>query len=111
MYIEASQSIGASSARVIARHVLPNITAPLIIIATVSVGTAIILEASLSFLGLGVPPPEPTWGQMLGGRTRAYMLEAPWTAIFPGAALTLVVFCFNMLGDSLRDVLDPRLRV
>ncbi len=110
-YIEASRAVGASSLRIILRHILPNIMAPIIVITTVSLGTAIVLEASLSFLGLGVPPPEPTWGQMIGGRTRAYMLDAPWTAIAPGAALTLVVFCFNMLGDSLRDVLDPRLRI
>jgi peptide/nickel transport system permease protein len=111
MYVEAARSIGANPLRIIVRHVLPNITAPLIIIATVSIGAAITIEASLSFLGLGVPPPEPTWGQMLGGRTRVFMLDAPWMALAPGLALTAVVFSFNMLGDALRDVLDPRLRL
>lgn len=111
MYVEAARSIGAGSPRIILQHILPNIMAPIIIIATVSIGAAITIEASLSFLGLGVPPPDPTWGQMMGGRTRGFMLTAPWMALAPGLALTIVVFAFNMLGDSLRDVLDPRLRL
>ena len=109
-YFEAARCIGASPARVIVRHVLPNIFAPMMITTTVSLGGIILAEAGLSFLGLGVPPPNSSWGNMLSVDGRRFMLTAPWLAIVPGLAITLVVFAFNMLGDALRDVLDPRLR-
>ena len=109
-YFEAARCIGASPARIIVRHVLPNIFAPMMITTTVSLGGIILAEAGLSFLGLGVPPPNSSWGNMLSVDGRRFMLTAPWLAIVPGLAITLVVFAFNMLGDALRDVLDPRLR-
>lgn len=109
-YVEAARSIGASNARIMFNYVLPNVMAPTITLATLGLGTAILLEASLSFLGLGVPPDTATWGGMLNREARAFMTESPWIAIFPGLALSLAVFGFNMLGDALRDVLDPRLR-
>ncbi len=109
-YFEAARCIGASPLRIIARHVLPNIFAPMMISITVSLGGIILAEAGLSFLGLGVPPPNSSWGNMLSVDGRRFMLTAPWLAIVPGLAITLVVFGFNMLGDALRDVLDPRLR-
>ncbi|MCA1647700.1 MAG: ABC transporter permease [Chloroflexi bacterium] len=92
------------------RHILPNVTAPIIIIAATELGAAILLEATLSFLGVGVPPPQPTWGGMLSGPSRTYMLIAPWMAIFPGLAIMLAVLGWNLLGDALRDIWDPRLR-
>lgn len=109
-YVEAARSIGASTPRLMFRHVLPNIMAPILIIGSVTVGQAILIEASLGFLGLGVPPPDPTWGNMLSGSNRQYMEEAPWLVVAPGVAITLTVLAFNMLGDALRDILDPRLR-
>ncbi len=109
-YIEAARAVGCSHPRVLAGYVLPNVMAPIIISATVSLGAVILAESSLSFLGFGIPPPAPSWGGMLSGSGRTYMLTAPWMAIWPGVALSLVVFGFNMLGDGLRDVLDPRLR-
>jgi peptide/nickel transport system permease protein len=109
-YIEAARATGAGHGRIIRRHILPNIAAPVIVIATLGLGNAILAEASLSFLGLGVPPPDPSWGRMLSGSARTYMERAPWLAIFPGIALSLAVFGFNMFGDALRDLLDPRLR-
>lgn len=109
-YLEAVVALGASPTRVIISHVLPNIFAPMMISVTVSLGGIILAEAGLSFLGLGVPPPASSWGNMLSVDGRRFMLTAPWLAIVPGIAITLVVFAFNMLGDSLRDVLDPRLR-
>jgi peptide/nickel transport system permease protein len=109
-FIEAARNLGFSQARILFRHVLPNCIAPYIIIVTAGLGSAILAEATLSFLGLGTPPPEPSWGGMLSGKTQRFMLEAPWLAIFPGMAITFVVFGFNFLGDALRDVLDPRLR-
>ncbi|MCW5852429.1 MAG: ABC transporter permease [Anaerolineae bacterium] len=109
-YIEAARSVGASDMRLIFRHTLPNCLAPYIILATAGLGNAILSEASWSFLGLGTPPPEPSWGAMLSGQTQRYMYNAPWLAIFPGLAISLAVFGFNFLGDALRDVLDPRLR-
>jgi peptide/nickel transport system permease protein len=90
--------------------VLPNVTAPIIVIASVQLGGAILVQASLSFLGLGPSPPTPTWGGMLSGPGRAYMEESPWLAIFPGLAIAVAVLGFNLLGDGVRDVLDPRLR-
>lgn len=110
-YVEAAKAIGAGHIRVMFRHVLPNITAPIIIIATALVGSAILIEASLAFLGFGSPPPDPSWGRMLSGEGRQYMVAgAWWIAVFPGAAITITVLGFNLLGDGLRDVLDPRLR-
>lgn len=109
-YIEAARCTGATNGRVILRHVLPNIMAPIIVVATLGLGNVILAESALSFLGLGVPPPYPTWGQMLSGSSRVFMYEAPWLAIVPGVAISLAVFGFNMFGDALRDLLDPRLR-
>ena len=109
-YIEATTYMGASVPRVIFRHVLPNILAPLIVLATAGFGVAILAEASLSFLGVGTPPPQPSWGTMLSGGAQNYVRSAPYLAIFPGIAISLAVFGFNMLGDALRDIFDPRLR-
>jgi peptide/nickel transport system permease protein len=109
-YIEASRAIGAGHGRIIWSHVLPNVMAPVITLATLGLGTAILLEASLSFLGFGITPETPTWGGMLNREARTFMSQNAWLAIFPGAALSLAVFGFNMLGDALRDLLDPRLR-
>jgi peptide/nickel transport system permease protein len=109
-YIEAARAIGAGLPRIIVRYILPNIFYILIVILSLNVGRIIILEASVSFLGLGIPPPTPTWGQMLGGTARTFMTQAPWMGLAPGIAISLTVLGFNMLGDSLRDALDPRLR-
>ena len=109
-YIEAARAMGAGHLRIMLRHVLPNVAATIIILATIGLGGAILAESALSFLGFGVPPPYPSWGAMLSGSGRSYMYRAPWMAIWPGAAISLAVFGFNMLGDALRDVLDPRLR-
>jgi len=109
-YIEASRAIGASYIRILLRHVLPNVLAPAIIIFTIAMGAAIVSEASLSFLGFGIPPPTPSWGGMLRREARKYMADAPWMAIFPGVALSLVIYGINMFGDAVRDLLDPRLR-
>src|SRR5262245_53532205 len=109
-FVEAARAVGASHLRIILCYILPNIMAPIIIIATISLGATILTEAALSFLGLGVPPPYPSWGEMLSGSGRSYMYKAPWMAIWPGVAISLAVFGFNMLGDALRDLLDPRLR-
>jgi len=108
-YIHAAKSIGASAPRVLWRHVLPNVIPPLIVLFTSSVGTAILAESGLSFLGLGVPPPAPTWGGMLSGNGRTFMLQGPWLALAPGICLTLVVYATNVFGDALRDILDPRM--
>ena len=108
-YIEAARAAGSGAARVLSLHVLPNVMAPLIVQTTLALSTAILAEATLSFLGLGIQPPEPSWGTMLG-TGRKYMELAPWVAIFPGAAVMLLVLGFNVLGDGLRDVLDPRLQ-
>jgi ABC-type dipeptide/oligopeptide/nickel transport system permease subunit len=109
-YIEAAESTGATQLRVIARHIAPNIFAPVIVIASVTLGNAVIIEASLSFLGLGTPPPDPSWGGMLSGASQQYLIIAPWLTIFPGLAITILVMAFNLLGDALRDIFDPRLR-
>src|SRR2546421_270245 len=106
----ASRAIGAGHARVILCYVLPNVMATILILATIGLGTVILAEAGLSFLGFGIPPPYPSWGGMLSGSGRTFMYYAPWMALFPGVAISLAVFGFNMLGDALRDVLDPRLR-
>jgi peptide/nickel transport system permease protein len=108
--VETASCLGAGHARIIVRHVLPNVFVAILILATVRLGTAILAEATVSFLGYGVPPPYPAWGAMLSGTGRAYMLQSPWISIWPGLAISLVVFGFNMLGDALRDLLDPRLR-
>ena len=109
-FIDAAHASGASPARIVLRHVLPNVFAPILVIATVWLGNAIVIEAALSFLGLGTPPPTPTWGGMLSGEGRRNLETAPYLAIFPGLAISIVVLAFNMLGDALRDLLDPRLR-
>ena len=109
-YVEAARALGAGHSRVILRHVLPNVMPTIIILATIGLGTVILAESALSFLGFGIPPPYPSWGGMLSGSGRSFMYHAPWMAICPGAAISLAVFGFNMLGDALRDVLDPRLR-
>jgi peptide/nickel transport system permease protein len=109
-YIDAARAAGATSWRIILRHILPNVFAPVLIIASVWLGNAIVIEAALSFLGLGTPPPTPTWGGMLGGEGRRSLETAPYLAIFPGLAISIVVLAFNMLGDALRDIFDPRLR-
>ena len=109
-YVEAARVIGATNARIIFQHILPNVMAPAITLASIGLGAAILAESSLSFLGLGVPPDVPTWGGMLAGGGRRWMLQAWWMAVFPGLVLSLTVYGFNMLGDALRDLLDPRLR-
>ena len=109
-YVEGAHALGCGHLRILARYVLPNVAAPIIILATIGLGSAILAESALSFLGFGVPPPYPSWGGMLSGSGRSYMYQAPWMALWPGAAISLAVYGFNMLGDALRDVLDPRLR-
>ena len=109
-YIQAAVAMGASWPRIVFRHVLPNSFAPYLIIATAGLGVAILQEASLSFLGVGVPPPHPSWGRMLSGLGRDYFLIAPWMSLAPGLAIVIVVMAFNFFGDALRDILDPRLR-
>ena len=109
-FVLAARAIGASNTRIMAVHILPQCIAPWLIIASAGLGIAIISEASLSFLGLGVPPPAPSWGGMLSGPAREYYAVAPWLAIWPGLAISLAVYGFNLFGDALRDVLDPRLR-
>jgi len=108
-FVEASLAMGNNDMVIIFRHILPNCTAPLIVQATVSLAYAILAEASLSFLGLGAPPPAPSWGNILSD-ARNFMLDAPWMTVFPGIAITLAVLGFNLFGDALRDVLDPRLK-
>jgi peptide/nickel transport system permease protein len=110
VYLEAARAIGAPDRRILAKHILPNVMAPIIIIFTVAMGRMILSEATLSFLGFGIPPPTPSWGGMLSGSGRTYMLQAPWMALWPGLALAVVVYGINMLGDAVRDLLDPRLR-
>ncbi|MBI2830132.1 MAG: ABC transporter permease [Chloroflexi bacterium] len=110
VYLEAARAIGAQNRRILTHHVLPNIAAPILVIFTIQMGASIITEATMSFLGFGIPPPTPSWGGMLSGSGRQYMLQAPWLAFWPGLALAIVVWGINMLGDGLRDVLDPRLR-
>lgn len=109
-YVEAARGTGANSTRIMGRHILPNLMAVIIVVATARFGSAILVESSLSFLGLGPPPPTATWGSMLSGDAIYIMETAWWLAVFPGAAITLVVLGFNLFGDALRDVLDPRMR-
>jgi len=110
LYVEAARALGDGHLALIRRHILPNLFAPMMILATVDIGAVILIEAALSFLGFGVPPPHPSWGGMLAGSGLVHMLQAPWLAIWPGVALSLTVFGANMFGDALRDLLDPRLR-
>ena len=109
-YVLAARAVGAGDARIIIRHIVPNCLALFIILATINLGYAILVEASLSFLGVGVPPDVPTWGNMLSGLSLSEMSTAWWLVVFPSIFLALAVFGFNLLGDALRDVLDPRLR-
>jgi len=109
-FVEAAKAIGMSEKRIALRHVLPNTLAPLIVLATAQLGSTILTESSLSFLGLGVPEPHPSWGRMLSESAAEYVRTAPWLVIFPGLAISFVVFGTNLLGDALRDLLDPRQR-
>ncbi len=109
-YTRASQSMGAVALHIMFRHILPNVMPVVIVLFTTRVGAAILAEAGLSFLGLGVPPPTPTWGGMLSGDGRSYMYGAPWLVLAPGLCLSLVVYAINVYGDALRDLLDPRMR-
>ena len=108
-FVQAARALGLRAPRILLRHVLPNVASPIIVAATLGIGNTILVEASLSFLGLGVPPPAPSWGGMVA-RGRDVMLEAPWITIFPGLAIVLTVMSFNLIGDGLRDALDPRSR-
>jgi peptide/nickel transport system permease protein len=109
-YVEAAQAIGCRHPRIILGHILPNVTAPILVIASIWLGNAILIEATLSFLGLGTQPPTPSWGLMLSSTGRAFMEQAPWLAVFPGLAISLAVLGFNLFGDTLRDAWDPKLR-
>jgi peptide/nickel transport system permease protein len=109
-YVEAARAVGMNEFSIALRHVLPNTLAPLIVLATAQLGSTILVEAALSFLGLGVPEPHPSWGRMLSESAAEYVRVAPWLVIFPGAAISLAVFGTNLLGDALRDILDPRQR-
>ncbi len=110
MYAHAARSIGAGSSYILRRHILPNVMPVAIVLFTTRVGAVILAEAGLSFLGLGIPPPAPTWGSMLTGAARTYMYLGPWLALVPGLCLTIVVYSINVFGDALRDLLDPRMR-
>ncbi len=110
VYVAAAEAIGCSTPRILSRHILPNVMAPTIILFSMAVPNVILVEATLSFLGFGIPPPFPSWGGMLSRSGRRHMLEAPWMALWPGLALGMVVFSINMFGDAVRDILDPRLR-
>jgi len=110
VYVAAAEAIGCSTTRMLTRHILPNIMAPTIVLFSMRVPNVILVEASLSFLGFGIPPPTPSWGGMLGGSGRDYMFQAPWMVIWPGLALSTVVYGVNIFGDAVRDLLDPRLR-
>jgi peptide/nickel transport system permease protein len=109
-YVEAARAVGMSELRIAVSHVLPNTLAPLIVLATAQLGSAILVESALSFLGLGVPEPHPSWGRMLSESAAEYVRTAPWLVIFPGIAISAVVFGTNLLGDAIRDMLDPRQR-
>ena len=109
-YIEAAPIARAGHLRIVLRYIVPNVMATVIVLATIGLGSVILVESALSFLGFGVPPPYPSWGGMVAGSGRTFMYHAPWMVLCPGAAISLAVFGFNMLGDALRDLLDPRLR-
>jgi peptide/nickel transport system permease protein len=110
-FVEAARAVGMSEARIAVQHVLPNTLAPLIVLGTAQFGSAILVESALAFLGLGVPEPHPSWGRMLSESAAEYVRTAPWLVIFPGIAISLVVFGTNLLGDAIRDILDPRQRI
>jgi peptide/nickel transport system permease protein len=110
LYVKAAKAIGCSSTRIVFRHILPNIMAPILVLFTTNMGTVILSEAGLSFLGFGVPPGTASWGNMLSGEGRQYMELAPWLALWPGICLSVAVFSINMFGDAVRDLLDPRLK-
>ncbi len=110
-FVEAARALGMSEVRIAVFHVLPNTLAPFIVLATAQLGSAVLTEAALSFLGLGIPEPYPSWGRMLSQSAAEYAQKAPWLVIYPGLAISLAVFATNLLGDALRDVLDPRLRI
>jgi ABC-type dipeptide/oligopeptide/nickel transport system permease subunit len=109
-FVEAARGLGASHTRMMFRHILPQCFAPYLILATTHLGVAIIIEAALGFLGVGIPPPTPTWGNMLADSLNAGLVPPWWLVLFPGAAITITVLAFNLLGDGIRDALDPRLR-
>jgi peptide/nickel transport system permease protein len=109
-YVESARGLGASKLRIMLKHILPQCMAPFLILATTHLGVAIIIEASLGFLGVGIPPPTPTWGNMLSDSLNAGLVPPWWLVLFPGLAITLTVLAFNLLGDGIRDRLDPRLR-
>jgi ABC-type dipeptide/oligopeptide/nickel transport system permease subunit len=109
-YVEAAQAVGVRPWRVMLRHIAPQCIAPLIVIATLNLGSAIFAEAALSFLGLGIPPPAPSWGNMLGGVLAAAFKPSWWLVVFPGLAITISIMAANLVGDALRDFLDPKLR-
>jgi peptide/nickel transport system permease protein len=109
-FVEAARAVGMSETRIAVSHVLPNTLAPLIVLATAQLGSAILVESALAFLGLGVPEPHPSWGRMLSESAAEYVRTAPWLVIFPGIAISAVVFGTNLLGDAIRDILDPRQR-
>jgi peptide/nickel transport system permease protein len=109
-FVEAARGLGASNSRLMFRHILPQCMAPYLILATTHLGVAIIIEASLGFLGVGIPPPTPTWGNMLADSLNAGLIPPWWLVLFPGLAITVTVLAFNLLGDGIRDMLDPRLR-
>lgn len=109
-YVEAARGLGASNMRLMFRHILPQCIAPFLILATTHLGVAIIIEASLGFLGVGIPPPNPTWGNMLADALNSGLVPPWWLVLFPGIAITITVLAFNLLGDGIRDMLDPRLR-
>ena len=108
-YVEAARASGGAQSRVILRHVLPQCVAPYLVLATAHLGVAIIIEAALGFLGVGIPPPTPTWGNMLADSLTS-LVPRWWLVFFPGAAITITVLAFNLVGDAVRDALDPRLR-
>lgn len=110
VYVDAARQVGASNTRLLARHILPNVLPLTVVFATALLPTAILFESAVTFLGFGLPQGEPSWGADLGGQTRTFFQTAPWLAIFPGVALSLTIVAFNLLGDALRDELDPRLR-
>jgi peptide/nickel transport system permease protein len=110
LYVHAAQSLGARTPRILWRHILPNVMPVVLVLFTTRIGAVILSEAGLSFLGLGIPPPAPTWGGMLSGSARTYMYIGPWLALAPGLCITLVVYSVNVLGDAMRDLLDPRMR-
>jgi len=109
-FVEAARAVGAGPLHIMAFHILPNILAPIIVIGSVQLGFAIMTEAGLSFLGWGLPLGTPSWGNLMSGSALLYMRRAPWLGIFPGVALALVVMAVNLLGDAIRDALDPKLR-